>query len=290
MDSLIRALAATLLVGVMAIPMTGCAKDLATGPADRAGVRGAQLDVSLQAIPANDDFDNAIAITALPFTSSLNTSEATTAADDPLDDETCGFNSIGGHTVWYRFSPTQNLRINASTVGSDFDPNVFVYTGTRGNLTRIACNFLPGSLTFEALAGETYFLVVGPNGEDPGGNLAFRVDQSLEAGVTIDPVGTVNPRTGVATITGTVTCSQSAFFELGGEVQQRKVVASQGSLFASSDCDGVTSWEGEVVGENGRLVPGKAEVSAGALFTSNVTTEERQAAPVTAIVFLRVSK
>jgi hypothetical protein len=287
MNPSFKAIAVTLLAGVIAGSMAACSKDLPTGPADKPGTRGPLPSVSLLVAPTNDDFDNATVIAALPFTDNVNTSEATVAADDPLNDETCGFGSIGGHTVWYQFTPTENMRINASTVGSNYDPNVFVYTGTRGNLARIACNFLPQSMTFDALAGETYFFLVGPSDGEPGGNLVFKVDVGLEVGVTIDPLGRVSPSTGVVTISGTVTCSRSAFFELGGAVQQRKVFASQGSLFASSNCDGVTRWEGEVVGENGRFVGGPAEVSAVALFTADATTEERHSDPVSAAVRLR---
>jgi hypothetical protein len=65
--------------------------------------------------------------------------------------------------------------------------------------------------------------------------------------------------------------------------RERKASASQGSLFASSNCDGVTPWEVEVVADNGRFAPGTAEVTASALFTANGTTEERhgQASPTT---------
>jgi hypothetical protein len=264
MNPSFKAIAVTLLAGVIAGSMAACSKDLPTGPTDKPGTPGTLSDVTLLVAPTNDDFDNATVITALPFTDNVNTSEATVAADDPLNDETCGFGSIGGHTVWYQFTPTENMRINASTVGSNYDPNVFVYTGMRGNLTRIGCNFLPESMTFEALAGETYYFLVGSFDGEPGGNLVFKVDVSLEVGVTIDPVGRVNPSTGLVTISGTVTCSRPAFFELGGSVQQRKAFASQGSLFASSNCDGVLPWEGEVAADEGRFVPGLADVSAGA--------------------------
>jgi hypothetical protein len=282
-----RTFAMTLLAGVIAGSMTACSKDLPSGPADQPGSVTPAPGFSSVAAPTNDDFANALVITALPFTHNVNTSAARTDHDDPLNDEGCGFGSIGGHTVWYRFTPTQNVRINASTVGSNYDPNMFVYTGTRGDLTRVACNFLPASLTFNALAGETYFFLVGSFGEEPGGNLVFTVDVGLEVGIAIDPEGSVNPSTGVVTISGTVTCSRPAFFELGGSVQQRKAFASQGSLFASSNCDGVTRWEGEVVAESGRFVPGPAEVSAGALFTADATTEERHGGPVSATVRLR---
>ena len=262
---------AVTVVGVIAGSMTACSKDLPTGPSDRPGA-GAQAGVSLQAAPANDDFGNAVVITALPFNHSVNSSEATAAADDPIVD-VC---NLSDHTVWYRFTPTGNLRINANTVASRPDQGISVFTGTRGNLTRVGCSDY-GSLTFDAIAGQTYFFMIGTPAGQPGGNLVLNVDLGIEVGVTIDPVGTVNPSTGVATITGTVTCSRPAFFELGGAVQQPEASASQGSLFTAGNCDDVTPWEGEVAAEEGRFEPGLAEVSVSALFTADATTEERHA-------------
>jgi hypothetical protein len=281
-----KAIAVTLLAGVIAGSMTACSKDVPTGPADRPAAGVAQPGVSLKKGPINDDFDNAVVITELPFTHNVNTSDATTERDDPLNDETCGFGSIGGHTVWYRFTPTENMRINASTVGSDYDPNVFVYTGTRGNLTRVTCNFLPSSTTFDAIAGETYFLLVGSHDGEPGGNLVFNVDLGLEVGLTIDPEGNVIPSTGVATISGTVTCSRPAFVEVSGSVEQRSGRVS-GFFFTSFNCDGVTPWAAEAVPDNGRFKPGRAEVSAGTFGTADATTEERHSGQVSATVRLR---
>lgn len=283
-----KAITVTLLAGVIAGSMTACSKDVPTGPADSPAAGVTQPGVSLKKGPINDDFDNAVVITELPFTHNVNTSDATTERDDPLNDETCGFGSIGGHTVWYRFTPTENMRINASTVGSDYDPNVFVYTGTRGNLTRVTCNFLPSSTTFDAIAGETYFLLVGSHDGQPGGNLVFNVDVGLEVGLTIDPEGTVIPSTGVATISGTVTCSRPAFVEVNGSVEQRRGSGlASGFFFASFGCDGVTPWAAEAVPDNGRFTPGRAEVSASAFATADGTTEERHSGQVSATVRLR---
>jgi hypothetical protein len=269
-----------LLAGLIAGSITACSKDLPSGPAH--DPEEGQSGASSKLRSANDDFDDAVVITELPFAHRVSTVDARTSHDDPPPGERCGFTSTNGHTVWYQFTSFENLRINASTAGSNYDTNIFVYTGTRGDLTLAACNPLPRSVTFEAVAGETYFFFVA-SGEASGGNLVFKVDRGIEVGVTIDPVGTVNPSTGIATITGTVTCSGSAFFELGGAVQQRNAQASQGSLFAAGECGGVSAWQGEVQGENGRFVPGTAEVSAIALFTADQTTEERhgQANPTT---------
>ncbi len=269
-----------LLAGVIAGSMIACSKDLPSGPPHEEGLE-AGSGPAAKLRPPNDDFNDALVISALPFTDRVSTIDARTSHDDPPSVEHCGGGVIGGHTVWYQFTPSENLRINASTSGSNYDTNIFVYTGTRGNLTLVECNPLPRSMTFDAVAGETYFFLVA-SGEASGGNLVFTVQLGIEVGVAIDPVGTVNPSTGVVTITGTVTCSRPAFFELGGAVQQRDVQASQGSLFAAGQCSGASPWQGEVQGENGRFVPGTAEVSAGALFTGTGTEERHgKAAPTT---------
>jgi hypothetical protein len=261
-----------LLAGILAGSMIACSKDLPSGPPhdDTGSETPSRAAAKLR--PANDDFNDALVISALPFIDRVSTVDARTSHDDPPSPEQCWSGSItGGQTVWYQFTPSENLRINVSTSGSNYDTNIFVFTGTRGNLTLVDCNPLPRSVTFESVAGETYFFLVA-SAEASGGNLVFQVRLGIEVGVTIDTVGTVDPSTGIATVTGTVTCSRPAFFELGGAVQQRDVQASQGGLFAAGECSGVSPWQGEVQGENGRFVPGTAEVSAGALFFA---TEER---------------
>jgi hypothetical protein len=67
---------------------------------------------AVAAPPANDDFDNAAAIVALPFEATQDTSEATRAADDPecIDGD--------GHTVWYSFAPSADVDVVLDTFGS----------------------------------------------------------------------------------------------------------------------------------------------------------------------------
>ena len=271
-----------LLAGILAGSMNACAKDLPSGPPHDDERSETPSGAAAKLRPANDDFNDALVISALPFIDRVSTVDARTSHDDPPSPEQCWSGSItGGQTVWYQFTPSENLRINVSTSGSDYDTNIFVFTGTRGNLTLVECNPIPHSMTFDAVAGETYFFLVA-SGEASGGKLVFTVQLGVEVGVTIDPVGTVNPSTGVVIITGTVTCSRPAFFELGAGVQQRDVQASHGSLFAAGQCSGVSPWQGEVQGENGRFVPGTAEVSAGALFYASGGEERHgEAAPTT---------
>jgi hypothetical protein len=273
----------TLVAGVIACSLAACSKDAPTDLTDEPAPGGHLTDISALAAPANDDFDNATVITALPFTTNFNTAEATTAPDDPLGDDLCGFGSVDGHTVWYQFTPTQDMRLNANTAGTrGFGHNIFVYTGTRGNLTRVTCNFLPLSATFDAQAGVTYYFLVGSEGDAPGQEGVFTLQLALDVTLTIDHVGDLNLSTGTVPIRGTATCSRSASVEVGVVSVRRRDVAGSVDL-PFSGCDGVTPWEVEIVFE-GRFPPGPAEVRVGGLFIDNSSTEEVQASASTSVI------
>ncbi|MGH2660064.1 MAG: hypothetical protein ACRDHS_10465 [Actinomycetota bacterium] len=123
-------------------------------------------------VPGNDDIANATVITALPFTDSLDTTDATTAPDDPQ----CEGNA---HTVWYSFTPATDVSIAPNTFGSDYDTTLSAYTGFPGALTQIACNDdflgLQSRIRFDAAAGTTYFIMVGSFDETEGGDLVLSV-------------------------------------------------------------------------------------------------------------------
>ena len=276
MKTSLKVVVATLLATATAAAIPACSRDLPTTPGDKPNA-----GVALLAVPPNDDFQNAVVITGLPFTHSVNTTTATAAPDDPSVD--C---AIEGHTVWYTFSATKNTRVNLYTGGSSYDPGVAVFTRAGAQFTPVSCISNYPSLTFNAIAGTTYYIMVASTFEETSGDLVLTADVGIEVGITIDPVGTVT-RAGVVTITGKLTCSKPAFFELGAALQQGDVVISQGGLFASSDCNRRFRWEAQATGENGLVRPGKAEITAGALFTAGATTEERHAGPVTRTVHLR---
>ena len=210
--------------------------------------------------PGNDDFDSPTPIPSLPFTDTLDTSQATTANDDP----DCAGN---GHTVWYVFSPAGDMRINANTFGSDYDTTLSVYTGARGSLTQIVCNDdffdLTSNVTFDALSGETYFFMVGSFFDSHGGNLNFTVQEAappLEIDLVVNPTGRVKASTGVVTLSGTVTCSTPAFVSLFGDTRQPAGRAIIRGFFGTFfECDGETPWTASYSGENGRIVGGRLQ-------------------------------
>ena len=120
--------------------------------------------------PRNDDFQNATRITTPPFTDSVNTSKAKAAKDDPTD---CG---PPNNSVWYVLTVPSPMLVATGTLGSSYLPNVAVYTGTRGNLTQVACD--SGGASFQAVPGETYHMMVtSPDGG--GGTLSFNVIAQL---------------------------------------------------------------------------------------------------------------
>jgi hypothetical protein len=216
--------------------------------------------------PDNDDFDAATLIPALPFTDSEDTTEATVAADDP----DCFGND---HSVWYEFTPSEDLTVVATTSGSDYDTTLSAYTGTRGSLNQVACNDDSGGLQsriqFGASAGTTYWLMAAAFDGAPGGQLVLtfaELPPPLALGLSIGSTGTVN-RSGVATIHGTVTCSRPVQVDLVGslrQAQRRSVSLGYSSTHVS--CDGTAAWSMRVIGETGGFSPGtaRARVTASA--------------------------
>lgn len=125
--------------------------------------------------PGNDDINSATAISSLPFSDALDTTEATTAPDDPY----CGGNVA---TVWYAITLTQNTVVKTDTAGSDYGANVSVYTGSPGALSYITCAF--SQATFNATAGVSYYVMISSSfgGYPPppgtgGGNLVLSVTE-----------------------------------------------------------------------------------------------------------------
>ena len=80
--------------------------------------------------------------------------------------------------------------------------------------------------------------------------------------VTVNPSGTFNSRTGVATISGTYTCTGGDFIEVFVDANQRVgrgSVLGSGFFFDYSTCDGTShTWSAEIYPQNGKFAGGKA--------------------------------
>jgi glucose/arabinose dehydrogenase len=146
-------------------------------------------------VPGNDDFDSAVGIGSLPFQDALFTGLATTAGDDPI--VSCGAVAPGqqSHSVWYEYTPTSDSVIEVSTLGSNFDTVIAVWTGTRGSLVNTACNDSGDGLggtaytAFIAQAGTTYHIEVTSRGSSNGELLSLAI---VERAYTFDDVPTTH--------------------------------------------------------------------------------------------------
>lgn len=169
---------------------------MAMKPIDRVGLPGWLAAVlllipspALAAPPGNDNFAARTTVTALPFTETLSTEEATTEPGEPESD--CG---PIGRTVWYEFTPAADVILGANTLGSDFDTLTAVWTGSQlGSLTAVVCSDA-FSTVFAADAGTTYLIQVG-GWDGEAGQLSFRL-REVDAGFisgTVTEAGTDTP-------------------------------------------------------------------------------------------------
>lgn len=214
----------------------------------------------------NDDFNKATVITQLPFTDTINTSEARTGRNDP--------DCVGqGPTVWYSFTPSENMLIEATTFGSDYDTTLSAYILDNGQLIQIVCIddcfSLQSEIIIDVFAAQTVFFMVGSFLSGSGGNLVFDVNVApppLQIDLAIDPVGSVSQSTGEATISGTVTCSKPALVNLFGTLTQIFARGIIIRVFFSTgfECSGETPWSATAFSDNGLFSAGKASASASA--------------------------
>jgi hypothetical protein len=111
--------------------------------------------------PTNDDFTNAMALTAPSSYSMLNEC-ATKQLGEPNH-----AGDAGGHSVWFSWTPSSNQTAVISTRRSDFDTLLAVYTGnTISGLTLVASNddmspaVKQSLVSFPAAAGTKYRIAV----------------------------------------------------------------------------------------------------------------------------------
>lgn len=217
--------------------------------------------------PANDTFAGAVTISALPFTDTLDTSQATTDADDAEANADCGA-PVTDASVWYAFTPAATTGVNVDVSASNYSAGVIVVTGSPGSFQLVNCG--PGSVAFSATAGVTYHLLAFDDTPDApnGGTLQISVSevQLPEAAVTVDPTGVVVPKTGVITASGTFTCGDAedgAFVDVVITQSAGRFTLSGSNGLEAQPCDGQPHpWSVDVSASDGRFAGGKASVDA----------------------------
>jgi hypothetical protein len=238
---------------------------------------------AMAAAPSNDAIGGAIAITALPYSQTLDTTQATTDAEDAALNTNCGAPATDA-SVWYKLDGTGgDLFVDVSA--SDYSAGVLVGVGSPGSLSIVSCG--PSGTLFFAEIGQTYYILAiddQNDGAGNGGQLQISIDTpppAPEIVLTVDKNGRVSPKNGSATIGGTVTCTGTGvdFAELYGDVAQRAGrTIIRGFFYADFACDGATHpWSAKVTSDDGLFAGGRANVSADAFACNAFTCGEQTA-------------
>ena len=217
--------------------------------------------------PGNDLYSGRTVIPAIPFMDSVDTTEATTDADDVELNDQCGAPATDA-SVWYEHTANADGNLIVEALLADYTVGVIVATGAPGSFSVIACGAF--STSFPAVAGETYAVLFFDFQEDGAGNggiLEMRLREMApppEIEVTLASTGSFDPATGIATIRGTVTCTAGDFDKAAIDVQVSQLVGRfrlNGFGFAPVDCDGTSQpWAAEVFADSGKFGGGKASV------------------------------
>lgn len=241
---------------------------------------------AVAAPPGNDTYVGAESIASVPFSTSLDTTEATTDADDDELNTVCGAPAMDA-SVWYSFTSPDDSAYLADASASDYSAGVFVATGAPGSFEVLACG--PGGAGWQAVSGETYSIVVIDDQEDGGGNggqMELSVDIAppppvLE--VTVNNTARFDAKTGSAILSGTIMCGSDAEFAFLETTVTQRVgrLLIRGSGGTEVTCDDTTRpWELEVIGDNGLFKGGKAltatfSAACGMVFCSEYLAEQR---------------
>jgi hypothetical protein len=127
---------------------------------------------------------------------------------------------------------------------SNYSAGVLVGVGSQGDLQTVACG--PGAVTFFAAAGTTYYVLAIDDQSDGGSNggdlsISFNeIPPPPTVDITVNRFGKFNARTGVATISGTYTCTNGDFIDVFVDARQnvgRFSILGSGGFFDFGTCD-----------------------------------------------------
>lgn len=217
--------------------------------------------VAFAAPPSHDDFDHAIVLDNR-FGHSLDTTDATTAADDP----DCG-NGVS-KTVWYTYTaPDAYDATLTASVWTERDMVMGVYKGERGSLEQLSCSparSYETAFSHVIPAGETVHIMLADAGTlGIGGyvQVSFRATPpDVDVELTLTKTGLIETSSGVAVVRGTVECSRDAILRIYGAVRQKQDRKSVTGYFNERKrCD-----EGELELWTARATPSRGTFIKGA--------------------------
>lgn len=201
------------------------------------------ITANFRPTPSNDNFDQRTIIGSVPSTQNQRIDGASTAADDPI--LPC-ISRQGYRSVWFSYTPETAGNLTVSTLGSDFDTVLAIWTGARGMLTNVGCDDdsagnLNSAVTVTASAGTTYFLESVSYSDVSAGNLQLNV--ALQPSCYTLSVNANPTNGGVISVSPTPDCVDGTRYTAGSNVRLTAISAPE-HLFSS--------WSGDAVGTGER--------------------------------------
>jgi len=202
---------------------------------------------AIQTPPPNDDFVNAIKIPAGGARVLSNNKLATIEPGEPFHAEVATVSA----TLWWTWSPGSNNRALVDTSGSSIDTVVAVYTGNDiVELEEIAAaddidNHRQAYVLFDAVAGETYRIVVGGADGDQSGSIQLRVQPNGLPDVTRPNVVFTTP-TGLITTEQTLVIKGTASDPEPDASGVTQVLIRVNSELTGRSAQGTTNWTAPV--------------------------------------------
>lgn len=152
--------------------------------------------------PPNDNFSSASKIPSIGAYGASIIISSNTYATIEFDEPIHAGVSTRSHSVWWKWSPATSGPVIVDTSGTSFDAVVAVYIGTRlTNLQLIAAaDDIDGKrqpyVIFNAIAGQTYWIVIAGKEEGQVGQIRLRVEPNGGPDIYIPQVVINNPKNG----------------------------------------------------------------------------------------------
>lgn len=186
------------------------------------GATALEINPSSGVVPSNDTYDHPLVIpAALPYDTTQDTTLATgpesITGNEPPPLLGCYTKWGFGPAVWYSWTAPRTDLVDLSLEGSSYPTGMIITPSDYQTENDALCALDTSRGRLSARAGITYLIgIYGENWLPDSGMLRIRMDwvpPLATVGLTVDPVAVVAKKTGVVTLTGTLSCQGEQIYQ-----------------------------------------------------------------------------